>query len=200
MGISGEVVISKNPGLPIASQSGFATKTKAVVGLQMATMISLFIHLSLSLSVTNFHYFQRKYLRREREIYHPESPKSLYMENILSSTFNSGTRRDLTISSDRILAISAIANQLQPVLNDEYCAGHWRSRPHKELLWMRSLSKGLKPRPSEYQALCGHGLQSVARLKRIFTWAACGTNSQKNYGTTASKFLTVKSNFGVKKG
>jgi hypothetical protein len=62
------------------------------------------------------------------------------------------TRRDLTISSDRILAISAIADRLQLFLNDEYCAGHWRSRLHKELLWRVSLSDGLKPRPSEYQA------------------------------------------------
>jgi hypothetical protein len=63
------------------------------------------------------------------------------------------TLRDLTISADRILAISAIADRFQPFLNDEYCAGHWKSRLHKELLW-KSIEpvRGLKPRPSEYQA------------------------------------------------
>jgi hypothetical protein len=63
------------------------------------------------------------------------------------------TFRDLTISSDRILAISAIADRFQPLLNDEYCAGHWKSCLDKEVLWRASyLGSSLKPRPSEYQA------------------------------------------------
>jgi hypothetical protein len=63
------------------------------------------------------------------------------------------TLRQLTIPSDRILAISAIANRFQPLLNDKYCAGHWKSRLDKELLWRVPFQEsGLKQRPSEYQA------------------------------------------------
>jgi len=58
----------------------------------------------------------------------------------------------LTISSDRVLAISGIATRFEPLLNDNYCAGHWRSRLHKELLWRNYQWMKTQPRPSEYQA------------------------------------------------
>jgi hypothetical protein len=63
------------------------------------------------------------------------------------------TLRDLTVLSDRILAISAVAARFQPFLNDEYCAGHWKAQLNKELLWKSYRSGGgPEPRPSEYQA------------------------------------------------
>lgn len=58
----------------------------------------------------------------------------------------------LTIFSDRILAISGIAARFEPLLNDNYCAGHWRYRLHEELLWRNYQWMKTQPRPSEYQA------------------------------------------------
>ncbi|KAF2105749.1 heterokaryon incompatibility protein-domain-containing protein [Lophiotrema nucula] len=45
------------------------------------------------------------------------------------------TRRNLTIPSDRILAISGIANRIGTYLNDRYLAGHWQSTLPDDLLW-----------------------------------------------------------------
>lgn len=61
--------------------------------------------------------------------------------------------RRLTISSDSLLAISAIAAQIQPLLDDEYCARHWKSRLHMESRWRTVVPlRNRAVRPSEYRA------------------------------------------------
>jgi hypothetical protein len=42
---------------------------------------------------------------------------------------------NLTIETDRLVAIAGLAEILQPLLNDRYEAGLWRSRLHHHLLW-----------------------------------------------------------------
>jgi hypothetical protein len=45
------------------------------------------------------------------------------------------THRDLSVSTDRILAISALAHRIGDRLQDQYLAGLWRSRLPFDLLW-----------------------------------------------------------------
>ncbi|KAL5315869.1 hypothetical protein ACEPPN_016742 [Leptodophora sp. 'Broadleaf-Isolate-01'] len=44
-------------------------------------------------------------------------------------------KRSLTSESDRLPAISGLASRFAVLLNDEYCAGLWRSRLAEDLLW-----------------------------------------------------------------
>lgn len=48
------------------------------------------------------------------------------------------TGRKLTLDSDRLPAISGIAQRLNNILDDEYLAGLWRSTLEYDLLWERS--------------------------------------------------------------
>ena len=59
------------------------------------------------------------------------------------------THRLLTISADRILAISGIAERYGRVFGDQYCAGIWRSTFAKALFW--EPAGKLHPRPQIWQ-------------------------------------------------
>ncbi|KAG4443091.1 hypothetical protein IFR05_001417 [Cadophora sp. M221] len=58
--------------------------------------------------------------------------------------------RALTSESDRLPAISGLASRFAGLLNDEYCAGLWRSRLAEDLLWSCTSYPGV--RPVQYQA------------------------------------------------
>ena len=62
------------------------------------------------------------------------------------------TERDLTVTSDRLIALAGIAKVMGQALNDEYCAGLWQRNLAVELYWYLPDSRGLKPRPSGYRA------------------------------------------------
>jgi hypothetical protein len=60
------------------------------------------------------------------------------------------TRAELTVISDRLIALAGIAAQMQRVFNDDYLAGLWRRSFHHELLW---IVKGVQSfRPDVYRA------------------------------------------------
>ena len=59
------------------------------------------------------------------------------------------THRLLTVSADRILAISGIAERYGRVFGDQYCAGIWRSTFAKALFWKPAGE--LHPRPQTWQ-------------------------------------------------
>lgn len=61
------------------------------------------------------------------------------------------TRRTLTLPTDRLPAISGVVMRLSRILNDEYCAGLWKSDIIVELLWAQLHTEKLAPRPQEYQ-------------------------------------------------
>jgi len=66
------------------------------------------------------------------------------------------THRDLSVSTDRILAISALAHRIGDRLQDQYLAGLWRSRLPFDLLWhvdeMFDGGRGISVlRPAKYQ-------------------------------------------------
>jgi len=61
------------------------------------------------------------------------------------------TRRSLTLSSDRLPAISGIAERFHKILCDDYCAGLWKSDIPRGLLWTPYSSSTRKPRPAMYQ-------------------------------------------------
>src|ERR1700749_3560270 len=45
------------------------------------------------------------------------------------------TKRTLTLSTDRLPAISGVAMRFSRILADQYCAGLWKSTLCTELLW-----------------------------------------------------------------
>jgi hypothetical protein len=62
------------------------------------------------------------------------------------------TERDLTVTSDRLIAFAGIAKVMGQALNDDYCAGLWQKNLAVELYWYPPHSSWLKPRPSRYRA------------------------------------------------
>jgi hypothetical protein len=60
------------------------------------------------------------------------------------------THRRLTLPSDKILAISGIAERYGKVFGDQYCAGIWRSTFARALYW-KACGKRLHSRPQAWQ-------------------------------------------------
>ncbi|KAJ4423588.1 hypothetical protein N0V82_001754 [Gnomoniopsis sp. IMI 355080] len=52
-----------------------------------------------------------------------------------SSLFTKYSRRELTVKTDKMVAISGIAREFEKLLNDQYVAGLWRSSLPEALLW-----------------------------------------------------------------
>lgn len=75
-----------------------------------------------------------------------EDPLSLWYKVLLVYT-----HRSITLSTDRLPAISGIATRFGEMLRDDYCAGLWKSQLARELLWTQSPYPKLKPRSLEYQ-------------------------------------------------
>jgi hypothetical protein len=50
-------------------------------------------------------------------------------------TIRSYTRCQLTKERDKLVAVSAIAREIQPIIQDEYIAGLWRQSLPFQLLW-----------------------------------------------------------------
>jgi hypothetical protein len=61
------------------------------------------------------------------------------------------THRKLTVSGDRLPAISGLAAYFSKALNDEYKAGLWKSKLPFELLWTLDDPDHLEKEPSQYQ-------------------------------------------------
>jgi hypothetical protein len=59
------------------------------------------------------------------------------------------THRQLTVATDRILAISGVAERYGRAFGDEYCAGLWRSGFPRALFWTHS--DKMQPRPRVWQ-------------------------------------------------
>jgi hypothetical protein len=55
------------------------------------------------------------------------------------------TKRDLTVASDRILGISALAEKYGLIFRDDYLAGLWKSLLPSELLWTNIGSRHRRP-------------------------------------------------------
>lgn len=84
-------------------------------------------------------------IRRQRD----DTEYEKAMENWFNLV-NVYTHRRLTLPSDKILAISGIAERYGKVFGDQYCAGIWRSTFARALYWKAS---GKRPhrRPREWQ-------------------------------------------------
>ncbi|KAK0648540.1 heterokaryon incompatibility protein-domain-containing protein [Cercophora newfieldiana] len=77
------------------------------------------------------------------------------------------SRRSLSFTKDRILAISGIAEILSPSMKDDYLAGHWRRALPRDLMWhMWTEYTPLNPRPLEYQGP---------------SWSWTGTNGEVDF-------------------
>jgi hypothetical protein len=70
------------------------------------------------------------------------------MRNLWRDIVRIYTRCELTYASDRLVALSGVAKIMCEVLNDEYCAGLWKSRFTTELFWCRESSAHRATLPS----------------------------------------------------
>jgi hypothetical protein len=61
------------------------------------------------------------------------------------------TERKLTLDSDRMSAISAIAERFEKILGDKYVAGLWRSKIPQGICWRNVSKETLEPRVHGYQ-------------------------------------------------
>jgi hypothetical protein len=110
--------------------------------------------------------------------------------------------RALTKSSDKLPAISAVAEFVQEILFDDYLAGLWRNDIYDGLMWSRDSELTVSPLAPAYRApswtwssLDGHirfvDSMSVARATTIAT-AECELASQNPTGAVKSGFMVIK--------
>ncbi|KAK1689915.1 heterokaryon incompatibility protein-domain-containing protein, partial [Colletotrichum godetiae] len=59
------------------------------------------------------------------------------------------TRCKISFPSDRLIALSAVAKEMMPVLEDEYVAGMWRRHLESELIWWSFFPFEPSPSPSD---------------------------------------------------
>lgn len=59
------------------------------------------------------------------------------------------SRCELTNAGDKLIAISAIAREIQPLMQCRYIAGHWEFALVRQLCWM---VRDARPRPTTYRA------------------------------------------------
>jgi hypothetical protein len=115
------------------------------------------------------------------------------------------TKRKLTLDSDRMPAISALAQQLEKISGDKYVAGLWQSKILQGLCWKKSSTATLVPRPHGYQgpswswaAINGHvELPSVFLLgaTSLVTLLDCQWHpkvGESQYGDVQSATVTLK--------
>lgn len=62
------------------------------------------------------------------------------------------TLRDITVPSDKLVALAGLAEQFQTVNGDQYLAGLWRKTLLFDLLWKAEAIGGLHLRPTAYRA------------------------------------------------
>ena len=61
--------------------------------------------------------------------------------------------KGLTYTSDKLVALSGIAQLMEPTLDDQYCAGLWRKNLVTQLFWFGVCrEQQLRPRPKLYRA------------------------------------------------
>ena len=88
----------------------------------------------------------------------PISPRSESAHQVWRSVVKNFTQREITEESDKLLAISGIAQQLHLITGDEYLAGLWKGSLMSELMWSHGLmfdfAKSPPParRPEKYRA------------------------------------------------
>ncbi|KAI2623079.1 heterokaryon incompatibility protein-domain-containing protein [Hypoxylon sp. NC1633] len=58
--------------------------------------------------------------------------------------------RSLTVPTDRILAISGLADRIAPAMQSRYVAGHWETHLPEDLLWEIAF-ESMRMRPTDYQ-------------------------------------------------
>jgi Heterokaryon incompatibility protein (HET) len=112
------------------------------------------------------------------------------------------THRALTLPTDRLPAISGIAERYARILRDEYVCGLWRSTLPQELLWTRSALAELSSRPLEYQgpSWSWAAINSAVRLysraiTKAFEVVECHVeplSKDAKFGAVRSGYLKVR--------
>ncbi|KAH6678665.1 heterokaryon incompatibility protein-domain-containing protein [Halenospora varia] len=76
--------------------------------------------------------FDGKHLR---ELHAKREDESLHGYEVWNSVVSTYSKGNLTVQSDKLVALSGLAASLKPRLNDEYLAGLWRRHLPYQLLW-----------------------------------------------------------------
>ena len=95
------------------------------------------------------------------------------------------TRGGLTVATDKLVALSGIADEAQQLLRDEYLAGLWRQTLLEELIWVASdeyPDSSFRFRPKEYRAPSW----SWASLEGATSYSECLPSNHEMITTMAS--------------
>ncbi|KAL8941990.1 MAG: hypothetical protein Q9216_001923 [Gyalolechia sp. 2 TL-2023] len=106
------------------------------------------------------------------------SAPNLHAYHIWNKIVTAYTAGELTVATDKFVAISGLAGRMQPMLQDEYIAGLWRGTLPSDLLWKVTGGKQANGLPSaratQYRApswswasLDGHILPGRPNIERI---------------------------------
>ena len=79
-------------------------------------------------------------------------PREIQFRKQWSAIVRMYTQRNLTITTDRLIALAGIAKAIGAALKDDYCAGLWKRNLAVEMFWFPPSSEGTKPRPNRYRA------------------------------------------------
>jgi hypothetical protein len=106
--------------------------------------------ISKDLRYSTFHSLNSCHNAEEWSSEKPDKSDLLKLWKEIVETF---TQCNLTVKTDKLIAISGIAKAMQLKLDDEYCAGLWREHLITQLYWdVRSGGRELHPRPEPYRA------------------------------------------------
>jgi hypothetical protein len=95
------------------------------------------------------------------------------------------TRRDLTHSSDKLVAMAGLAEHFENLTGDKYVAGHWKCYLKDDLLWKTSLTARGERKPL-YRAPTWSWASDMGKVVRT-TRSTTGSSS-----TTPLKPLEIK--------
>jgi hypothetical protein len=85
---------------------------------------------------------------------------------------------ELTYASDKLIALSGVAKIMAQVLEDEYCAGLWRSRLVTELYWSRVLGTEQPLPPPDLNTYRAPSWSWATYDGPIYNWEADDTSLQ----------------------
>lgn len=146
--------------------------------------------------------------RRELTAVHPNytiDPRhsTLELVNVSSmwtSLVTTYSRRQLTYTIDRIFAISGIAERMDSLISDRYCAGLWRSQMPKHLTWY-TVPRDIRRPPAQYQGPSWSWVsinskvefaQWVTATMEIVSMDLCLRNDSAPFGAVTAAQLTVR--------
>ena len=111
-----------------------------------------------------------KILKRRNQIIQENHSGNLYRDTLRTwyEIVQTYTECQLTIPSDRLIAISGVARHMKPLMNDRYIVGLWRSSLCAGIAWMRDSPKA----GADKRVLYTPSQATFPEIVPSFSWAS----------------------------